>query len=124
MTNLKPRDPAGSAKPVQALLQSSAFPRSDDEGEQASSLIRGITVDSTREIDRLIDDLKSLRGRLENESSRVQRDVADHWSLSQSVIQLTKIVSDSMVNVKITSDAPSTGTEGLGPLLLTATERE
>jgi hypothetical protein len=120
MSDVKARDVTRSNKPpgfegtVRDLprQQSSSVPRRpDDKGEQASALIGRITLASTHEIDRLVDDLKSLRGKLEDEGSRVQRDIADHSSLSQSVIQLTKIVSDSMAHVKEVSDAPSIDTE-------------
>ena len=66
-----------------------------------------VTLESTLEIDRLIGDLNKLRRRLEDEGDRVQRDLADHSAFSQSVIQLTKIVSDGMSHVKEISDAPS-----------------
>jgi hypothetical protein len=80
--------------------QNGAFGRPNDKGAQASSLMERVTLDSTLEIDRLIDDLNKLRRRLEDEGNRVQRDVADHSAFSQSVIQLTQIVSDSMAHVK------------------------
>ena len=119
MSDVKARDLTRSNKPpgfegtVRDLprQQSSIVPRRpDDKGEQASALIGRITLESTHEIERLVDDLKSLRGRLEDEGSRVTRDIADHLSLSHSVIQLTKIVSDSMAHVKDISDAPSIDT--------------
>jgi len=86
-----------------------AFNRPNDKGAQASSLMERVTLESTLEIDRLIDDLNKLRRRLEDEGNRVQRDLADHSAFSQSVIQLTQIVSDSMAHVKWESSPPSVG---------------
>ena len=128
MSNFKPRDLARSDKPneiernVRDLTQrqSSAPHRANNKGEQASAFMDRFTLESTCEIDRLIDDLMKLRQRLENDGSRVQRDIADYSSLCQSVIQLTKIVSDSMVHVKRVSDAPSTASETQIPAFLTA----
>ena len=113
MSNLKPRDLARSDKSSASnsrglpQQQIGAFGRPDDKGAQASSLMERVTLESTLEIDRLIGDLNKLRRRLEDEGDRVQRDLADHSAFSQSVIQLTKIVSDGMSHVKEISDAPS-----------------
>ena len=113
MSNLKPRDLArsdkSSASNIRGLPQQQigAFGRPDDKGAQASSLMERVTLESTLEIDRLIGDLNKLRRILEDEGDRVQRDLADHSAFSQSVIQLTKIVSDGMSHVKEISDAPS-----------------
>ena len=143
MSNLKPRDLTRRDKSAVANIQdlppqqSDAFGRPDDKGGQASSLMERVTLESTLEIDRLIDDLTKLRRRLEDEGNRVQRDLADHSSFSQSVIQLTQIVSDSMAHVKWESSPPSlsqipvnrsdrdpTDTETHIPAFVAALERE
>jgi len=79
----------------------------EDTDNQAFALVREISLDSIREIDRVIDDLKKLRDKLENESNRIQADIAGYSSLNLSAVQLTKIVSDSVSHVKGTSDDPS-----------------
>jgi hypothetical protein len=43
--------------------------------------------------------------------NRVQREIVEYVSLSQSVIQLTKIVSVGMTHVKKVSDAPNIAKE-------------
>ena len=63
-----------------------------------------VSGNSTREIDNLIGELQALRKKLQVDSDRIQRDIAEYASLSQSVMQLTKIVSDS---VKKLPDAPN-----------------
>lgn len=142
MSNIKPRDLARSDKSAVSNIQDSpplqvSALRPNDRGEQASSLIGRVTLESTLEIDRLIDDLNKLRRKLEDEGNRLQRDLVEHSSFSQSVIQLTKIVSDSMAHVKSNSSPPShkpnpepvrsgtpTDTESHIPAFLTALEQE
>jgi hypothetical protein len=63
-----------------------------DAGNDYSGLVSGISVRSIQEIDHLIAGLQGLRERL-------HRDIAQHAALSQSVIELTKIVSDGMTSV-------------------------
>ena len=95
--------------------ESGTIRRADDSSEQStnnlSTLLRQVSVDSTREIDRLIDDLKNLREKLEDDGNRVQREIVGYVSLNQSVIQLTKIVSESMTHVKKLPDAPTISAE-------------
>ena len=142
MSNLKPRDLTRRDKSAVANTQDlseqkiGVFGRTDDKGAQASTLINRVTLESTLEIDRLIEDLNKLRRRLEDEGNRVQRDLANHSAFSQSVIQLTTIVSDSMAHVKgdsnplsvsqiqNRSDRDPTDMEAQIPTFLTALERE
>jgi dsDNA-specific endonuclease/ATPase MutS2 len=79
-------------------------------------LLRQVSLQSTREVDRLIDDLRRLREKLEEQGNRVQRDIVEYASLSQSVVQLTKIVSEGMTHVKRVPDAPSISSEVLEPI--------
>jgi Adhesin lipoprotein len=48
----------------------------------------------------LTDDLKDLSKKLENRSNRIQSDIVEYAELSQSAVQLTKIVSDSVAQVE------------------------
>ena len=48
------------------------------------------------EIDNLIGDLQTLRRKLQTDGERIQRDIAEYAELSQQVMQLTKIISDSV----------------------------
>jgi hypothetical protein len=100
--------------------QGGTIHRPDVAGEQAtnelSNLLREVSLHSTREVDRLIDDLKRLREKLETQGNRVHRDIVEYASLSQSVVQLTKIVSEGMTHVKRVPDAPGIATEMLQPM--------
>ncbi len=71
------------------------------------SLLRRVTGTSTREIDNLINELQNLRDKLRTDGNRVQRDIVEYAALSQSVMQLTKIISESLMQVKKLPDAPS-----------------
>jgi hypothetical protein len=56
------------------------------------------------EIDNLISELQTLRRKLQTDGDRIQRDIAKYAELSQQVMQLTTIISDS---VKKLPGAPS-----------------
>jgi flagellar biosynthesis chaperone FliJ len=51
---------------------------------------------STHEIEKLIDELQALRKQLQNAGNRIQRDIAEYAELSQQIMQLTAIISDSV----------------------------
>ena len=74
-----------------------------------SSLLRRVAANSTREIDNLISELQTLRDRLHADGSRVEREIVEYAALSQSVIQLTKIIADGVTHVKKMPDMPSLG---------------
>jgi hypothetical protein len=80
-------------------------PRSSDVSTETydySSLVSGISVQSVHEIDHLIEGLQGLRQKLDNDGDRLHRDIVQHAAFSQSVIELTKIVSDGMASVNKT----------------------
>lgn len=72
-----------------------------------SSLLRRVSGNSAREIDNLIGELRILRDKLQSDSSRVEREIVEYAALSQSVIQLTKIIAEGVTQVKRVPDAPS-----------------
>jgi hypothetical protein len=55
---------------------------------------------SVQEIDHLIEGLRGVRQKLNTDRDRLQREMAGHAEFSETVLQLTKIVSDSMAHVK------------------------
>jgi hypothetical protein len=69
-----------------------------------SDLVSGISVQSIQEIDHLIAGLQGLRQKLHNDGDRLHQAIAQHAALSQSVIELTKIVSDGMTSVNKSGD--------------------
>ena len=87
---------------VRALSRSNAgFRQVDDNGgerpaDSLNCLLGGVSATSTREVDNLIGQLLTLRKRLEADNDRIQRDIATYASLSEQVMQLTKIISESV----------------------------
>jgi hypothetical protein len=59
-------------------------------------LLRQASKTSTGEIDNLISELQTLRRKLQTDGDRIQRDIAKFAELSQQVMQLTTIISDSV----------------------------
>jgi hypothetical protein len=55
---------------------------------------------SIQEIDHLIEGLRGVRQKLDTDRSRLQREMARHVEFSETVLRLTKIVSDGMAHVK------------------------
>jgi hypothetical protein len=80
---------------------------SDTAANSLTNLLRRVSGNSAREIDNLISELQTLRDKLRADGSRVERDIVEYAALSQSVIQLTKIISDGVTHVKPVPDAPS-----------------
>ena len=68
------------------------------------TLLSQVSEGSTREIEKLIDELHELRKKLETEGSRIQSDIASYAELSQGVMRLAAIISD---NVKSLPSAPA-----------------
>jgi hypothetical protein len=88
---------------VRTLAHSSAaFRQQADTGNgdaTASSLgalLRRVSGTSTREIDTLIGDLRNLREKLRSDGDRIHRDIVEYAALSQQVMQLSKIISESV----------------------------
>jgi hypothetical protein len=101
--------------------------QADSDSEIAASdlstLMRRVSGASTREIDNLMGELRALREKLQmTDGNRVQHDIAEYAGLNQSVIQLTKIISDGVAQVKKLPDAPSTA--GLASSIGAAASRE
>jgi hypothetical protein len=65
-------------------------------GQHLGSLLRQVSKTSMGEIDSLISELQTLRRKLQTDGDRIQRDIAEYAELSQQVMQLTTIISDSV----------------------------
>jgi hypothetical protein len=70
----------------------------DDEmsADSLGTLLRRVSETSTREIENLIGELQTLREKLQADSNRIQRNIAEYAELSQQVMQLTGIISESV----------------------------
>ena len=95
---------------IHELVQAvSAVRQNDNESEKATDnlgrLLSGVSGTSIREIDNLINELRTLRRRMQSDGRRVQHDIEQYAALSQSVMQLTKIIGESMTQVKMQPDS-------------------
>jgi hypothetical protein len=85
----------------------------DDDVKLASNnidaLMRRMSLSSTREIDSLIGELKVLRAKVASDGNRVEHAVRDYTELNQSVVQLTKIISDGLTHLKRAPTLPKVG---------------
>ena len=79
-----------------------------------SSLISRISVTSVAEIEKLISELQILRDFLQNESRRVQREIAGYAQLSQAAMSSTRVIADSLAQWKSAVDAKRTIENGTG----------
>ena len=75
--------------------------RASDEmaANTIATLLRRVCEASTYEIDNLIGELRGLREKLETDCDHLESDIAEHAKLSQAVMQLTAIGSDSVENL-------------------------
>jgi hypothetical protein len=77
-------------------------PEADSEvvANDISTLLQRVAGFSVAEIDRLMSELQTLRDLLHSEGARVQRQIAVYAHLNQSVVQSTKIISESLAKSK------------------------
>jgi hypothetical protein len=80
-------------------------PDSDSEliANNIGTLLQRVAGSSVHEIDRLISELHTLRELLQSESARVQREITEYAHLSQSAMQSTKVIAESLAQWKIAS---------------------
>jgi len=65
-----------------------------------STLLQRVAGTSVQEVDRLIAELQQLRELLHQEGARVQREITEYAHLSQSAMQSTKIIAESLSHWK------------------------
>jgi hypothetical protein len=121
MTMIKTREPADAAETTgsevegeirefvrrdAASLRRNPESDSDIVANNISSLLQRVAGTSVHEIDRLITELQALREMLSTEGARVQREIVQYATLSQSAMQSTKIIAESLSHWKKISDTP------------------
>lgn len=77
-------------------------PETDGElvAHNISTLLQRVAGTSVQEVDRLITELQTLREMLQREGARVQREITEYAHLSQSAMQSTKIIAESLAHWK------------------------
>ena len=79
-------------------------PPQPDFTNDAAAMVRRATDSSLQEIDDLIAILQRRREKLVNETARVQREVIEYAKLSQSTMQSTKIIAESLEHLNKVRD--------------------
>ena len=81
---------------------------SDSESEVVAkslgTMLDRVAGSSLQEIDRLVSELQSIRDLLETEGARVQREIAEYAHVSQSSLQSTKIIAESLAHWRNIAD--------------------
>ena len=89
-----------------ARLRRSPEPDSELVVNNIGTLFQRVARTSVQEIDGLIAELQTLRSLLQDQGARVQRKLAEYAHLSQSAIESTKIIAESLVHRKKIDDRP------------------
>ena len=72
-----------------------------------NSVLQRVTATSVQEIDKLISELEASRDMLQSEAARVQREIVQYSTLSRAALQSTKIITESLTQLKKVPDAPT-----------------
>ena len=80
-------------------------PADPDISGHVGTLVNRVAANSVQDIDDLIFKLQQRREQLINESERVQREIIEYATLSQSTMQSTKIISESLAQFNKVPDA-------------------
>jgi hypothetical protein len=74
---------------------------SEVSANELGTLFRRELANSTRKVDNLIGELQTLRSRLPETSSRIDREIVEYVVLSQSVRELVKVFTESVMQHEI-----------------------
>jgi methyl-accepting chemotaxis protein len=74
--------------------------------ENLSELLGQVSKSSTGEIDSLVGEFARLRGTLQTDGERIQREIEEYKALSDQVMQMTKTISESVEKVRASADRP------------------
>ena len=104
-------EPFEFAKYKRPQFEARAAESDDDQmpAENLSDLLGQVSENSTGEIDSLIGEFERLRGKLQTDGERIQREIEEYAALSQQVMQLTKTISESVEKVRASVDRPQGG---------------
>ena len=107
MTSATIEKPAGFDEALEAAIEGEIreFVRRDvvgpkrapeTESDNIGTLLQRVAGTSMQEIDRLIAELQTLRSLIEDQGARVQRELAEYAQLSQTAMQSTKIIAETL----------------------------
>jgi methyl-accepting chemotaxis protein len=91
------------------LTRARAAESDDDQmpAENLSDLLGRVSKNSTGEIDSLVGEFGRLRGKLQTDAERIKHEIEEYAALSQQVMQLTKVISESMEKVRASVERPA-----------------
>ncbi len=87
---------AGEAEARHAGAQRESDSQSKIAAEKIATLLQHIAGSSVQGIEQLIGELQTLSDVLHDEGARVEREVAAYARLSQSALQSTKVIAESL----------------------------
>jgi hypothetical protein len=94
MTNPEPFDFAKYQRPFRNCAAESNG--SEMQAGNLSDLLNQVSQNSASEIDGLIGELQRVREKLQADGERIRREIEEYAELSQQVMQLTNIISESV----------------------------
>ena len=115
MTLMKTREPTDLDQPAEtavegeirefvrrdmATLRRTPEAESEVVANNIGTLLQRVAGTSVQEIDGLILELQTLRELLQSEGARVQREITEYAHLSQSAMQSTKVITESLAKWK------------------------
>ena len=83
-------------------------PAVETQPENVSALVQRVAGASLTEIDKVIEELRTMREFLRTEGDRVQREIAGYATVSQAAAASMKVISESMEQWRNTANAPGT----------------
>ena len=83
-------------RPGAAFHEAETTSDQETSPEDLSTHLRQISKISMSEISQLINELETLRRRLQTDGDRIQRDIEAYAGLSQQVMQITTIIADTV----------------------------
>jgi hypothetical protein len=105
MALIKPRQSVEPPTSPEVVTARSPQAESEVVADSIGSLLNRVAGSSVQEIDRLIAELQTLRKLLQNEGARVQREIAEYATLSQSAMQTTNLIAENIAKLKSDADA-------------------
>ena len=72
----------------------------DGEKSGLGGLLDNLSKNSVGEVDGLIGELRQLRAKLDADGARIKREIQEYETLSQQVMQLTRIICDSVATLQ------------------------
>lgn len=102
----RPVDPR--TLPGAPQLQGQAEQPTAQNSAEINDLIRRVSGGAMEEIDKVIEELQSVRGMLRSEGERVSREIAGYASLNTAAMTAMKIIAESMTQWKAQPGARTT----------------